>query len=331
MAKELRKSEQCSNCGHILSDDSYCASCGQQNTDNSVSIWLLIKDFIDDYFSFDSRLFKSIAPLLFKPGFLTSEFNAGKRVKYSPPLRMYFIISLIFFLVPTAEDPKEKEILSIESVSVSTKKDKDVAKESEKTEDHSNIDIKTGNKGVNFNLSDLDTNRLSEKRYVDSIANNIVDSAGLERNSFWGKVVFRGVDRVLRLYDDGGKKFKSDLKDNIPTMMFFLLPVFALFIRLFHYRRKPLYVHCVIFSLHYHAFVFLVLLFFNLVALAFFTDDLFDWLSVLFICVYLVVAMKKVFEQSYGRAIMKFFGLSMLYIFTLSLSFVVTVLTTLLY
>lgn len=331
MAKELRKTEQCPNCGHTLSDDSYCSFCGQQNTDNSVSIWILVKDFLDDYFTFDSRIFKSLVPLLFKPGFLTTEFNAGKRVKYIPPLRMYFIISLIFFLVPTAEDPKEKELISVDSVSVSSKQEADVVEKPEKTEDHSNIDIKTGNRGVNFSLKDLDTNRLSEKRYVDSIANKVVDSLGLKRGSFWGKVVFRGVDRVLRLYDDGGKKFKSDLMDNIPKMMFFLLPVFALFIRLFHYRRKPLYVHCVIFSLHYHAFVFLILLFFNLVALAFFTDDLFDSLSVLLICIYLVVAMKKVFNQSYGRAIMKFFGLSLLYTITLSFFFVVTVLTTLLY
>ena len=36
---------------------------------------------------------------MFKPGLLTREFNLGRRVKYSPPLRMYLVISIVFFLI----------------------------------------------------------------------------------------------------------------------------------------------------------------------------------------------------------------------------------------
>ncbi|PCH94582.1 MAG: hypothetical protein COB85_05470 [Bacteroidetes bacterium] len=331
VAKKLRKTENCSNCGHTLSEDSYCSSCGQQNTDNSVSLWILIKDFIDDYFSFDSRLFKSIVPLLFKPGFLTKEFNTGKRVKFIPPLRMYFIISLVFFLIPKAEDPKEKSVISVDSTSVNSKEDQ--SGEIMEKADESSLNVSTNNetKGVNFNIADFDSTRLSEKHYVDSIANMVVDSLGMEKNSFWGKLFHRGIERVLILYDDGGKKFNEALMDNIPTMMFFLLPIFALFIKLFHFRRKLLYVHCVIFSLHFHAFAFLVLLFFNLIELTFFTHAWFDGIGIFLICTYLILAIKNVYEQSYTRVLLKFFGLAILYSFTLGFFFVVTVLATLLY
>ena len=98
MAKTLRKTESCSNCGKELKKDNYCPDCGQQNTTKNVEISMLLRDFVDDFFTLDSRLFKTIVPLLFKPGFLTVEYNSGKRIKYLPPLRMYLVFSVLFFL-----------------------------------------------------------------------------------------------------------------------------------------------------------------------------------------------------------------------------------------
>jgi Protein of unknown function (DUF3667) len=39
--------------------------------------------------------------LPFKPGCLTSEFLAGRRMKYLPPFRLYLVLSLPFFLIVT--------------------------------------------------------------------------------------------------------------------------------------------------------------------------------------------------------------------------------------
>ena len=47
----------------------------------------------------DGRLWLTLKTLLFKPGLLTLEYNQGKRVKYSPPLRMYLAISILFFIL----------------------------------------------------------------------------------------------------------------------------------------------------------------------------------------------------------------------------------------
>lgn len=60
---------------------------------------MFIKHFLSDYFAFDSKIVRSFGPLLFKPGFLTSEFLAGRRVSYIPPLRMYIFVSIVFFLL----------------------------------------------------------------------------------------------------------------------------------------------------------------------------------------------------------------------------------------
>jgi len=334
MAKTLRKSEICSNCGQSLKDDNYCPACGQQNTTKNVSLRVLLKDFVDDYFTFDSRLFKSMGPLLFRPGFLTIEFNEGRRVKYIPPLRMYFIISIIYFLIPSVDEPKEKhkkideaheqieEHLHIDSVQTDS---------SVKTT-HSRMDINTRKKGGGFNLSygDLDTNKLTDSVYVDSVAMSILDSAGIEKESILGKLFYRGTFKVIALKEDEGKQFLSDLHDNFPTMMFFLLPVFALLLKMFYWRLKPLYVECVIFSLHFHSFVFVNSALEDLINHMGVFDDLVELIFVLLISIYLVIGLKKVFGQKYRTTIFKFFGLLFLYLLVVIIAFTLTFLVTLL-
>ncbi|WP_414980055.1 DUF3667 domain-containing protein [Congregibacter sp.] len=32
---------------------------------------------------------RTLSPLLFRPGFLSAEFNAGGRMRYMPPFRLY--------------------------------------------------------------------------------------------------------------------------------------------------------------------------------------------------------------------------------------------------
>ena len=46
----------------------------------------------------DSRLWRTLAALLFKPGHLTREFLAGRRARYLPPVRLYLVLSVLFFL-----------------------------------------------------------------------------------------------------------------------------------------------------------------------------------------------------------------------------------------
>ena len=40
-----------------------------------------------------------MSALMFKPGLLTREFLAGRRVRYLPPLRLYLVLSVVFFLI----------------------------------------------------------------------------------------------------------------------------------------------------------------------------------------------------------------------------------------
>jgi hypothetical protein len=93
-----RKKTYCQNCHYPLTSNyNFCPQCGQENTDKRVAFNTLVQEFFANFIAYDSRLVKTVIPFLFKPGFLTNEFNDGRRVKYMHPLRLYFIVSFFYF------------------------------------------------------------------------------------------------------------------------------------------------------------------------------------------------------------------------------------------
>ena len=94
------KSDSCFNCGEALkNEENFCPNCGQINTDLNISVSSLIKEFASDYFSFDSKLFKTLWPLITKPGHVPKEYIDGLRVRHIPPLRMFLFLSFISFFL----------------------------------------------------------------------------------------------------------------------------------------------------------------------------------------------------------------------------------------
>ena len=98
MKKQRRKSNLCPNCQTpLVSGENYCPQCGQENSNKDVSLKILISDFIEDYFTFDSKFFNSLRPLIFKPGEMTRHFLDGKRKRYIQPIRLFLFLSFIYF------------------------------------------------------------------------------------------------------------------------------------------------------------------------------------------------------------------------------------------
>ncbi|MDG2177116.1 MAG: DUF3667 domain-containing protein [Gammaproteobacteria bacterium] len=77
---------------------SYCPQCGQKSDTHILAFRELLAEFADDLLNMDSRLWRTLGPLVIHPGKLTNEFIAGKRMYYLPPFRLYLILSLLFFL-----------------------------------------------------------------------------------------------------------------------------------------------------------------------------------------------------------------------------------------
>lgn len=88
----------CKNCQTSL-DSAYCPTCGQRDVDLERPIWSLIGDVVKETFELDGRAALTVRTLFRHPGLLTSEFVAGRRRTFTPPLRLYLVISISFFIL----------------------------------------------------------------------------------------------------------------------------------------------------------------------------------------------------------------------------------------
>ena len=92
------ESPDCLNCGTRLRGQ-YCGTCGQRASNRLISLWELISEAFGDLLEIDSRLWRTLIPLLARPGRLTRDYLEGRRARYMPPFRTYLVLSVIFFVV----------------------------------------------------------------------------------------------------------------------------------------------------------------------------------------------------------------------------------------
>jgi len=88
---------RCKNCDAVLLGR-FCVNCSQAANVHVPTTKELVHELLEGITHSDSRLWRTLTTLWFKPGKLTEEFVAGRRVAYLPPFRLYLILSIIFFL-----------------------------------------------------------------------------------------------------------------------------------------------------------------------------------------------------------------------------------------
>lgn len=269
----------CPNCGQLVTG-SFCANCGQRNTPRLVSVRRMAAEALEDQLSVNSALPRTLLGLLFRPGFLTREYLAGRIARYIPPFRLYLVASLIFFaLFPIVTNVGQ----FAEEVIERGAREADAAR--------ANNDPNVEN--VNFAV---DTTSLPG--WLRPIA----------------RPVMRQEDRLNRMDTrQVGRELLAGLARNIPRAVFLLLPVFALILKLLYLRQRRLYVGHFVFALHVHAFAFL------LFTVALIVDNtLLKALMAVWLLVYLFWAMMRVYEQSAPITALKYVGLAVGYLLVMN-------------
>ena len=87
----------CLNCKTPLKGP-YCYECGQPERHFIRFFPRVLWDMINEAFDLDSKIFRTLMPLMFRPGRLTMEYIAGRRASYINPLRMYIVRESGFLL-----------------------------------------------------------------------------------------------------------------------------------------------------------------------------------------------------------------------------------------
>jgi len=344
MARKHRKTTKCLNCGARISEANYCSHCGQLNTNKQVTLKHFLQDFLGDYFTFDSKFFRSFLPLIGKPGFLTEEYNSGRRAHYILPLRLYIFTTFFFFLIITLnnkiEDLGKDQLDNIETVAnqdslyqfmsvyhsnlpeeekskiaknlyshfeitylnnrnsatlLDTLKTiirtyseaspdsviKKMARElfirfkfrdKTKPNKESNIDnlneiIAQYSEHIDSNSREMIAATIDSAYQIKTVlrkteVNNITifNQDSEEEDSKFGNFLESKVKKIIRRGDDGETQFLTEMVNQIPKVLFLLMPIFALLMKLFYIRHKILYINHLIFALHLHTIFFIYLL-----------------------------------------------------------------------
>lgn len=348
MKRHLRNEKNCLNCGEEVTHR-FCSYCGQENVVIKETFGELVADFFADVTHYDSKFFSTIKDLLFKPGFLSRQYFEGRRTKYLNPLRMYFFISFIFFFVlflkktdaPVSAEGYNNEYLSsfkqhladslrnsikhnggadTTKTNIINKLAADLNTAGIKKDTTENIAFGVGDKGVNVTLIENKYNTVHE---YDSV------QAGLPLNKrdkgFVRWIVRRNVELKSKYGSRSQVMVAESFEHSIPKLMFFLLPLFAWFIYLFYSHKKFYYAQHAIFSVHFHSFVFLLLLIVNLLSwLPFLEKVNVILLSVAYIVafIYLISALKHAYEQPVWLSALKAIAISILYVIALIIGIV---------
>lgn len=91
---------ECNNCTKTLPAEArFCPACGQSTRVFTRPWTEVFRELLSEVFDLDGRMLVSLRLLMTRPGLLAHEYNLGRRVAYTSPLRMYLLISLLFFIV----------------------------------------------------------------------------------------------------------------------------------------------------------------------------------------------------------------------------------------
>jgi hypothetical protein len=89
--------EFCGNCGTKFSGH-FCFACGEERDTHRRSLAKFLHNLIEDVLSFDSRIIITAIALTLRPGELPCAFREGRLRRYVPPIRLYFSVTVLFFL-----------------------------------------------------------------------------------------------------------------------------------------------------------------------------------------------------------------------------------------
>lgn len=313
--------KSCLNCGAPLTGK-YCPSCGQRDLPARQDLGDMIINFISSFYSFESKFFKTFSYLLFKPGKIVADYNAGKRESYYHPARMYVFLSFVFFLLvsifSTGDelDLGDGDLTAADSVALDSMGIK------------ADSLMKFRGNGFNFNYQPVaegtDTPEAKTVAEYDSIQKALPEE---QRDGFIQRY-FERKSREIEEKEKGGKgkelgqQFIDETVSNIPTMLFYLMPILALILKLLYIRRDYFYSEHLIFTVFYYDFIYLMG---SLVILV----QQVEWISwlqyilFLWMYIYLYKSMRNVYKQRRSKTIVKFLLLLFMFFFCAVVGFVI--------
>lgn len=212
----------CRNCGtHTLGR--WCHNCGQDLfAGRNHKLREIVGNSLGTIFALDNKVLRTLWYLVALPGRLTNEFYAGRIVRYVFPSKLFWFITIIFFAL----------VWSTANVGIAPPATQGAAADSTRT-------------GIVAGVPAAESTGAEDWNGVKIEAPPGSGTGEWFVNANGQKV--------------GREEFMDFFSSCSPYMMLALIPVFALLVMLFFWRRERSYSDYLVFALHFHSFFFLLL------------------------------------------------------------------------
>src|SRR5712671_1492082 len=210
---------RCDNCGAPVSAR-YCGACGQRLEPPVHSLWHFFRVASEGLTHADSRLWRTLAALLFRPGYLTAQFLAGRRASYLPPVRLYLVLSVVFFVWVSASQSK-LQVVQLDGPQAA------------------------GSAAVAPRAAERHSTPFNPALPGESAQQRLAP------------LVSRACRENVQ---DSGRSLREAFLHTLPRAMFVFLPLLAGAMMLMYWRPRHYYVEHLLLFVHNHAFAFVLLL-----------------------------------------------------------------------
>jgi hypothetical protein len=324
--------EPCLNCGDTT-PGRYCRACGQPKGEVRVSMRRLTTEVLEDQLSINSALPRTLAALFLHPGRLTAEYSRGRIASFIAPFRLYLVASLIFFLVasvasrfglsaettingqnpetagdttalaePSGDASPPAELSGDTVAAADTVGGEGRAPAAAPAADSVAVGGGQGRSrrpmlGVTITGDDLDADSIDWANRFHTGIPVIDDMIAARAESMRRMEPMDAIRQIVR-----------GTIEYAPVAMFVMLPVFALLLQVMYIRSKRYYVEHFVFALHYHAFAFLI---FTVIMVL--PDVLRPALLLIWLYLYLPIALKRVYGQGVPVTLVKWLVISSVY------------------
>jgi hypothetical protein len=348
LAERGAKTGICPNCKAPLIGP-YCAVCGQPHDGHRRSVSHLLHDFFKDIISFDSRILRTARALVAQPGELPLAFRDGRTQRYVPPVRLYLFVSLLFFLFLSVTgiaimqltlNVQMWRVFADKGGNVYTVKDgKQSPMSGFKADAKGNVYLAAGDlhKAVPGMKADGSTNytvtvkahyfqRIGSQHphyppEVATVLNSLkaesekaAQKPGNSLGQRFGNWIVRVSYSSMQKLDTNPAALNEPLTAWIPRILFLLLPLFALLLVAFYWRRRKefYFVDHMVFSLTLHTFGFVALIVAAILA-QILPGGWVTAFLMLVLSVYLLLSLKRFYGQSWLWTCLKFVGVGFIY------------------
>ncbi|WP_405383670.1 DUF3667 domain-containing protein [Maribacter sp. LLG6340-A2] len=336
---------ECLNCGHPLDlSDKYCPNCSQANSTKKISLLDFFEEFFTNILSYDSKILQTLTALLLRPGKITKDYIAGKRLSYTNPFRFLLSLSIIYFLLISLSGELEalNRFGSENKESIFNLKKQlnnlEFDSEEEKQQALAVIDSLNKQRFTGTKINNKDSLLLSNPiQHFKEVNQKGIAARFFEKIQFFNTIIqndtiytFKESTAKYKISNSTENEMAYNLSNSLveiekrpgtfvntlisksPFATFFFLPFFSLFIWLVYIRKKYTYTDHLIFSFHNQSLLFILLIVSYLVNAIFNVGS--ESLFILVFSVYLYKAMRNFYNQGRFKTIVKYLFLNTIFI-----------------